>query len=55
MEGAERFLVKLMRASEGVSPEADYFDPDLAPVEYDDEAMREALADFAWDDEDAPI
>jgi hypothetical protein len=29
VQGAERFLVKVMRASEGVDPDADSFQPDL--------------------------
>lgn len=48
VQGAESFLVKLMRASEGLNPEADSFDPDLVPVEYDDAAMAEALAEERW-------
>jgi hypothetical protein len=52
LAGAERFLVQLMSSSEGVDPESDAFRPDLAPYEFDDEAMAEALADFDWDAED---
>jgi hypothetical protein len=52
LAGAERFLVQLMGSSEGVDPESDAFRPDLAPYEFDDEAMAEALADFGWDAED---
>ncbi len=48
MQGAERFLVKLMRSSEGLDPDADSFDPELAPVEYDDVAMAEAWAELRW-------
>jgi hypothetical protein len=40
-----------MRYSEGLDPEADAFDPDLAPVEFDDAAMAEALGD-SWDEAD---
>jgi hypothetical protein len=36
--GAERFLVKLMGASEGLDPVSDVFEPDLAPYEFDDAA-----------------
>lgn len=50
LAGAERFLVKLMRSSEALDPESDSFDPELAPVEYDDEAMAEAMADMRWTD-----
>jgi hypothetical protein len=43
VEGAERFLVKLLRFSEDIDPLADASDPDLAPVEFDEEAIAEAL------------
>ncbi len=52
LDGAERFLVLMMGSSEGVDPESDAFRPDLAPYEFDDEAMAEAAADFGWDAED---
>lgn len=52
IQGAERFLVRLMRSSEGVDPDADLFEPDLAPVEFDDAAMAEVLAEMAFDEED---
>jgi hypothetical protein len=42
MAGAERFLIKLMRSSEALDPDSDSFDPELVPVDYDDEAMMEA-------------
>lgn len=41
VEGAEDFLVKLMRSSEALDAESDVFEPDLAPVEFDDAAMAE--------------
>lgn len=50
LRGAERFLVKLMRSSEGLDPEADAFEPELAPVEFDDDAMAEAWAELPWDE-----
>jgi hypothetical protein len=50
VHGAERFLVKLMRSSEALDPASDSFDPELVPVEYDDEAMAQAMADMRWDD-----
>lgn len=53
VQGAGRFLVKLMRSSEALDPDSDSFDPELAPVEYDDEAMFEAMADRRWDDPDS--
>lgn len=52
MAGAERFLVKLMRASEGLDPEADSFDPDLVPIQFDEMAMAEAWAEMQWEDEE---
>jgi hypothetical protein len=51
VERAQQFLVTAMRFSEGLDPESDWFEPDLAPVEYDDEAFREILAEMRWDDE----
>jgi hypothetical protein len=50
VEGAERFLVKLMRSSEALNPDSDVFDPELAPVEYDDEAFWQVLGDTRPDD-----
>jgi hypothetical protein len=52
VQGAERFLINLMRFSEALDPESDSFDPELAPVDYDDEAMAEAMGDMRWDDAD---
>lgn len=48
VQGAERFLVKLMRSSEDVDAASDVFDPDLGPVEFDDQAMADAIADMRW-------
>ena len=48
---AERFLVKLMRSSEGLDPAADAFEPDLAPIEFDDAAMAGAWAEMRWDED----
>jgi hypothetical protein len=39
-----------MRSSEALDPASDFFDPELVPVEYDDEAMAQAMADMRWDD-----
>lgn len=50
VQGVQRFLVKLMRSSEGLDPEADSFSPGLAPVDYDDVAMSEAWAELSWED-----
>jgi hypothetical protein len=52
VEGAERFLLRAMRSSEAVDPDSDSFNPDLAPIEFDDVAMAEALAETDWEDED---
>jgi hypothetical protein len=45
IEGVHRFLVGLIAASEDIDSEADDVDPELAYVEFDDAAMREALAE----------
>lgn len=50
VEGAERFLVKVMRSSEALDPESDIFEPDLAPVVFDDVAMAEAWAELQGDE-----
>jgi len=52
LQGAESFLVSLMRDSEDVDPDADAPDPTLAPVAFDDDAIAEALGDADWDDAD---
>jgi hypothetical protein len=52
VQGAERFLVKAIGASEGLNPGADGFEPDLAPIEFDDVAMAEAVAEMEWDEQD---
>lgn len=44
--GARRFLLRLIAASEAIDAEADQLDPDLAMVEFDDEAMVEAVAEM---------
>ncbi len=46
VEHAEQFLVTAMRFSEKLDPGADWFQPDLASVENDDEASREILAEM---------
>jgi hypothetical protein len=46
LEGAERFLVKLMRSSEALDPDSDHFDPDMAPVEYDHEMFGHVMNDM---------
>jgi hypothetical protein len=56
LSGTERFLIKLMRSSEGVDPESDSLNPEFADVEYDQTAMAEAWAamheDDEWDEEE---
>jgi hypothetical protein len=51
VEGAERFLVRLMRSSESLDPDPDSFEPELVPVEYDDDAFAEALSEMEFDDD----
>jgi hypothetical protein len=41
-----------MASSEDVDPDADAIDPTLAPVEFDEEAISEALHDEFWADAD---
>lgn len=48
LAGAQRFLLKLIRNSEELDPSADALAPQPADVEFDDEAMAEAMADFSW-------
>jgi hypothetical protein len=52
IEDTERFLLKLIRSSESLDPDADSLDPDLAPVEFDDVAMAEALSGTERDEGD---
>jgi hypothetical protein len=40
--------VKLMGSSEGLDPASDVFQPDLAPYEFDDEAMADYAAEFGF-------
>jgi hypothetical protein len=46
----ERFLLRLVAGSEGLAG-AEKPAPQFLPVDYDDEAMREALADTEWDED----
>jgi hypothetical protein len=52
VEGAERFLLKAIEFSEDLDAEADHLEPDLAPVEFDDVAIAEVVAEMDLDDED---
>jgi len=49
VEGAERFLLRLVAASEDVDPDAALLSPDLVPYEFDNEAFWEALGEPVWD------
>ena len=51
IQGAERFLVRLMGSSEALDPDSDLLDPELAEAEFDDDAMAEALSEYPRDDE----
>lgn len=51
LEGYQDFLLRLVAASEGLVGE-DEPNPQLLPVEYDDEAMAEAMSEMRWDEED---
>jgi hypothetical protein len=50
LEGMERFLLRLVAASEGLAG-ADEPAPQFLPVDYDDEAMREAMAEIESDED----
>lgn len=54
IRGVERFLVGLIAASEDVNSPSDHIDPELVQVDFDDEAMADALAaqEQAYDDWD---
>jgi hypothetical protein len=50
LRGYQDFLLKLVAASEGLDG-ADVPTPQLLPVEYDDDATAEAMAEMAWDED----
>src|SRR5439155_17395738 len=50
--GAERFLLKAIASSEDLDAEADHLEPDLAPVEFDEVAIAEAMAETDCDEEE---
>jgi len=52
MSGARCFLAQLLGASEDVDAEADAPAPDMAHIEFDNEAMAEAAAEVSWDEDD---
>ena len=45
---AQTFLTRILANSEDLDP--DTMQPDLAEIEYDDQAMAEAMAELADDD-----
>lgn len=51
MAGTERFLLRLIASSEPIDAESDVLDPEFVPVQYDDAAMAEAMAEYYADDE----
>lgn len=51
LEGAETFLVKLMANSEPIDASSDDLDPELVPIEFDDDAFIEDLRAFPNDPE----
>jgi hypothetical protein len=51
VEGIERFLLKLVASSEGLDGDEEP-KPQLLPVEYDDEAFAEVMAEMEPDEED---
>jgi hypothetical protein len=52
LDGAKRFVLHLITHSEGVNPAAAEPAPDLAPVDFDDDALAEYLADFGTSEHD---
>jgi hypothetical protein len=52
VEGAERFLLKAIEFSEDLDAEVDHLEPDLAPVEFDEVAIAEVVAERDLDEED---
>jgi hypothetical protein len=52
LQGAKQFLVSLMGASEPIDTASDAYEPELAPVEFDDVAMAEAAAELGSSPDD---
>ena len=46
VQGAERFLTSALRYSEGLDPDSDFLNADLAPVVFDNEAFAEVVAEM---------
>lgn len=53
LEAAQTFLVQLMAHSEALDPDSDLFQPELLPVDFDDEAFAEYVAEYGWGDPNA--
>ncbi|MEU9662864.1 hypothetical protein [Streptomyces chartreusis] len=53
LQAAQTFLVQLMAHSEALDPDSDLFQPELLPVDFDDEAFAEYVAEYGWGDPDA--
>jgi hypothetical protein len=53
---ARQFLTQIIAHSEDLDPDSGNMDPDLAEVEFDDEAMAEAMAEQSGfpDEDDEP-
>lgn len=56
LQGATRFLTALVASSEGLNPDADIFDPEFLPWEYDADALNEYAIEMLrdaepWDEE----
>jgi hypothetical protein len=51
LQGAERYLAKLMGSSEALDPDSDAFDPELVEVAFDDEAMAAVMWEYMKDHE----
>ena len=47
LQAAEAFLVQLMAHSEALDPDSDVFEPELLPVDFDDEAFATYAAEFS--------
>lgn len=52
LEAAYRFVMNAIRFSEPLDPAADVPDPEFVPVDFDDAAMREAIADMDFEDDE---
>ncbi|MCX4775080.1 hypothetical protein [Streptomyces sp. NBC_01285] len=50
LQAAQTFLVQLMAHSEALDPDSDLFEPELLPVDYDDEAFAAYAAEYGWGD-----